>query len=165
MIGEFPNLSADLPAWLPKSGDYVAFFAEEHRQKAEVYAAERAQPPQTKEAWCQSLVEAGVKDPPWAVKSCREIYRNNDRCIEMDVSGISFVKASTLHESFSSFAMKGCSSKTRGLRAPLISSAFPCQQTVHHRHKDVTSALIIASLDSNRRGVASKSDLNMQESS
>ncbi|CAL1158740.1 unnamed protein product [Cladocopium goreaui] len=64
VIGEFPNLSHHLPPWLSNSPgwQYVAFFAEEHRQKAEVYATERAQPPQAKDVWWQSLVQVGVKD-------------------------------------------------------------------------------------------------------
>eukprot|EP00434_Breviolum_minutum_P002108 symbB.v1.2.001863.t2/scaffold77.1/size347087/34 len=65
VIGEFPNLSqdklppflADCPGW-----QYLAIFAEEHRQSAEVYAAERAQPPKSGDLWFQSLVQAEVKD-------------------------------------------------------------------------------------------------------
>eukprot|EP00439_Symbiodinium_sp_Y106_P068404 s1229_g11.t1 len=64
MIGEFPNLSAEaLPPWLPDrpGWNHAAFFAEEHRQSAAVYAADRARPP-AEPLWTSSLRAAGVED-------------------------------------------------------------------------------------------------------
>ncbi|CAE7037052.1 DNAH7 [Symbiodinium sp. CCMP2592] len=64
MIGEFPNLSAEgLPPWLPDrpGWNHAAFFAEEHRQSAAAYAADRARPP-AEPLWTSSLRAAGVEE-------------------------------------------------------------------------------------------------------
>lgn len=45
---------------------------QEHRQSAEVYAAERAQPPKSGDLWFQSLVQAEVKD---SRESCISLHQ------------------------------------------------------------------------------------------
>ncbi|CAE7406660.1 DNAH7 [Symbiodinium microadriaticum] len=65
MIGEFPNLSTEaLPPWLPDrpGWSHAAFYAEEHRQSAAAYAADRARPPASEPLWTSSLRAAGVED-------------------------------------------------------------------------------------------------------
>ncbi|CAE7680113.1 Dnah7 [Symbiodinium sp. CCMP2456] len=65
MIGEFPNLSTEaLPPWLPDrpGWNHAAFYAEEHRQSAAAYAADRARPPASEPLWTSSLRAAGVED-------------------------------------------------------------------------------------------------------